>query len=256
MKKTERLFKVIVIFTIMLLTQGCVTTNRSAKISKGDEIRMSVLPEIAVATTRFHKEYVLVPEDIVEVVLLKHPEITRVCTIRPDGYISLPILDDVKAAGLTPGELDKKLTEMFSHRLKEPEVTVIVTKFQPPVIYVIGEVTTPSVVSVHDAATAFQAVTRAGGFTNEAKRNSVIIIRVTEDNYLTATRVNLQLKGQSASYITLHNVPLQADDIIFVPKTFIARVDIFIEQHINKILIGAIDILTTLRLIEILGEEE
>ena len=207
---------------------------------------IDVKPEVAMATKRYRKEYIMAPGDEIDVVVLKHAEVSRPCVIRSDGYISLPMLDDVKAAGLSPTQLDERLTELFSARLTDPEVTVIATQVRPPMVFVAGEVGATTVVLLRDAPTAAEAVLRAGGFTNWAKAKSVLIIRLRDDNRLIAMHVDMRgLRGQEAPYMALRCMPLQADDIVFVPKTRIYQVSLFVEQHINTILTGVNSVLNT-----------
>lgn len=212
-------------------------------------------PGVVVAAGRYRKEYVLAPQDVVEVTVLKHPEVSRSCLIRPDGYITLPILDDVKAAGLTPAALDARLTGLFSERLQKPEVTIIVTDLRPPMVYVLGEVAQARAVPLREAQTALQAVANAGGFTVRAKEKSVVVIRLTEDDRLVATAIQVQPRGKGARYMALGNVPLQPDDIVFVPKRAIARMNLFFNESVNPILATVNNMFATytnFKLIEVL----
>lgn len=234
----------------------------SNSIEKPSEhISVEAHPEVAFATKRYRKAYVLGPGDILKVVVLKHPDATMEVRVRPDGYITLPFLDDVKTAGLTPMELDQKLTEKLSKRLVNPEVSVIVVSPRPAMLYVIGEVPSVSAVPLREASTVLQAITLAGGFTSKSAKDSVLIIRVTDDGRLTATRINLARIDQKppypqeVPYIALQNIPLQADDIIFVPKTFIARVSTWINDHLNVIFTGINSVIgsyANIKLIELL----
>ncbi|MBI4556787.1 MAG: polysaccharide biosynthesis/export family protein [Candidatus Hydrogenedentes bacterium] len=209
------------------------------------ELSVPAVPEVVESTRRFSREYVLAPLDSVEVVVLKHPEVGRTVAIRPDGYLTLPVVDDVKAAGMTPSELDQKITELLAPRLVNPEVSIIVTSLRPPAVYVVGDVAQPTIVPLRDATTVFQAVARAGGFTTKSAKRSVILIRLQDDNRLTATRLDLEQRGKGAAYLALNNVPLEAEDIVFVPKTLIARLNVFINENINTVLTGVNSVLST-----------
>ncbi len=219
------------------------------------ESGVAAQPEIVVAKDRYIKEYILAPQDVIEVSILKHPEVTRACLIRPDGYITLPILDDVKAAGITPSALDAQLTELFSARLQNPEVTVIVTDLRPPLVYVLGEVGQPRAVPLREVQSAVQAVASAGGFTTRSKEKSVVIIRLLDDNRLVAIPVQVQARGRGARYIALSNVPLQPDDVVFVPKKIISKFNVFLSESVNPIMSTVNNMFATytnFRLIEVL----
>jgi len=216
------------------------------------------VPEVVEATRRYRKEYVLAPQDVVDVYIMRLPDGKFSSPIRSDGYISVPYAGEVKAAGLTPRELNEKLTELLSERLVNPEVTVIVREARPAVAYVTGEVGATAVVPLAGTTTAIQAIVRAGGFTTKAARDSVVLIRLTEEGRLTATRLNMVEGGQEAVFLALQNVPLQADDILFVPKTTIARVSTFLNDNINVILSGLNSVLSTyynIRFIELIQKE-
>lgn len=211
----------------------------SACTPPGPANMVAIQPEMVVTSIRCHKEYVLVPGDTIDIVVLKHSEISRSCVVRPDGYISLPILDDVKAAGLTPMALDEKLTQLLSRRLLNPEVTVIATQIHPPSVYVVGEVKNPTAISLQLAPNAAEAISRAGGFTKISAENNVIIVRVTDDNRVAAMRVlSDAADGQVAPYLSLLPIKLQPDDVVFVPKSPIGEFTDFVNLYINQVLMG------------------
>jgi polysaccharide export outer membrane protein len=251
---------------LLAVAAGCVSTNRAgsqpAELGAVNALPSAQAgvpadPAVVVSKNRYRKEYVLAPQDVIEVSVLKHNEVTRACLIRPDGYISLPILDDVKAAGFTPSELDAHLTGLFSKRLKDPEVTIVVTDLRPPLVYVLGEVGQPRAVPLREAQTAVQAVASAGGFTTRSKEKKVVIIRLIEDNRLMAIPVQVQATGRGARYIALGNVPLEPDDVVFVPKKPIAKLNVFLNESINPLLSTVNNMFSTytnVKLIEVLEE--
>ena len=135
--------------------------------------------------------------------------------IRPDGFITLPLVDEVKAAGLTPAELKETLTKLFSARLNSPEVTIIALQVPPPVVYVLGEVNNNTAVPLRNAPTASAAITYAGGFRRSAKSGLTSIIRLGDDGLIRAIPVSDTAKGQPGGVMGMRGVLLQADDIIF-----------------------------------------
>jgi protein involved in polysaccharide export with SLBB domain len=153
--------------------------------------------------------------------------------------------------------LDARLTELLSSRLQNPEVTVIVTDLRPPLVYVLGEVGQPRAVPLREALTAVQAVASAGGFTVRSKEKSVIIVRLMEDNRLMAIPVQVEAAGRGARYIALSNVPLQADDVVFVPKKAIAKLNVFLTESVNPLLSTVNSMFSTytnFKLIEVLEQ--
>jgi polysaccharide export outer membrane protein len=124
-------------------------------------------------------DYKIGPEDVLSIVVLGHPDYTRVVPVRPDGRISLPAVNDVVAAGLTPAELRTELTESFSKFIKSEglEVSVIVTEVHSVKVSVQGNVRTPIRFELRSRATVLDALAMAGGFTDYAKRDQIIVRR-------------------------------------------------------------------------------
>ena len=195
-------------------------------------------PEIVRSSVRFQKEYVLVAGDQLEVVVWRTPEVSRTVFVRPDGYISLPLLQEVKAAGLTPRELAEGITRALSGRLRNPEVTVIPMTVRQPSVYVLGDVRTPGAFPARNAVTVAQALALAGGALRTGSEAQATIIRLTEDGYLEAIPVGGGFTlSQSTPYHSLAVTMLRPDDIVFVPESgrsqvFRALTDILIPFQI------------------------
>ncbi len=244
------------------MVRACVLIVGVAALSSCESPQASadleVSPIVLESLTRYRKEYVLAAGDVIDVVVRANPVVSRPCAIRPDGYISLPLLDDVMAEGLTVPALDAKLTELFSKRLVDPEVTVIAATVRQPMVYVLGEVGAPRPVPLRDATTAAQAIAQAGDMTVAAARNSVAVIRLTEEGRLRAFTVTTVVEGQPAPYMALQAMLLQADDLIVVPESDRSQMVRFINDYVNTPLSGVNSVLTPyfqFRLIEELDEQ-
>ncbi|HVZ17878.1 MAG TPA: polysaccharide biosynthesis/export family protein [Terriglobales bacterium] len=212
-------------------------------------------PEILLSEKRFHKEYVWVPGDQIEVSVRRVPEVSRTVTVRPDGFITLPLINDVKAAGLTPTELRESLTSAFSARLVSPEVTVIATQVPPPVVYVIGEVGNNMAVPLRNARTISAAIAAAGGFRRSAKTGDTTIIRLGTDGYIRSIPVHNVAGGQPGAVMGMRDVFLEADDIVFVPESGRSQVARFVDDFINRplgTLGGALGVYVNVRWIQTL----
>jgi polysaccharide biosynthesis/export protein len=191
-------------------------------------------PEIVQSEIRMRKEYVLAPGDQIEVVVRRFPDLSRPITIRPDGAISLPLLNDVPAAGLSMTELDDKLTKLFAPRIVNPEVTVIALQVRPAMVYVLGDVTQASAVPFRSAPTALQAIAYSGGLKRTSSPRAISIIRLGEDGFLRAIPITVDVTGQPGPYMNLRNTPLQADDIVFVPENGRSEVSRFLQDFVNQ----------------------
>jgi len=164
-------------------------------------------------------------------------------TVRPDGRVSLLLVGEVKAAGLTPRVLDKILTEKYSESLLNPEIAVIVREFSAQKIYVGGEVRSPGMIPITGRLTALQAVFQSGGFKNTAEVESIVILRDQKLNKPSIKILNIkQNPDDNAGEKDPEKVPTQYNDvllkpfdIVFVPKSGIAKADQFVDQYFEKL---------------------
>ncbi len=177
------------------------------------------------------EDYYLQPGDNLEIKFFYNPELNESVIIRPDGKISLQLIDEIQAAGLTPSQLDKLLTKKYSSQLKQSVLTVILKSFGGQRIYVGGEVNSPQVLTVVGKVNALQAIFDAGGLRDDAKLSSVIIVSRGPDHRPFTRKVNLKkaLNGKIAEDEYL----LKPFDMVYVPKTNLAKADQFI-THIYK----------------------
>jgi len=185
-------------------------------------------------------EYKLQVEDVIEVKFFYTPELNDRVIIRPDGKISLNLLDDVYVAGMTPSELDEYLTEKYSRFLKDPELTVFVKKFASHRIYVGGEVNIPGMIPLKVNLTTLQAIFQAGGFRNTAESSNIILLRNSGGGHpeviIVDLKADLSRKTSNGETQRANDIFLQPYDVVFVPKTRIAKVNQFVEQYIKKAL--------------------
>jgi polysaccharide biosynthesis/export protein len=122
-------------------------------------------------------EYRLGPEDVIEVFVWKEPELSATAVVRPDGKISLPLTNELDASGKTAAELQGEIAGKLGQFITDPVVNVIVKQVNSLKISVLGEVRKPDVYKVQRRITVLEAIAMAGGFTEFAKRNRVIVIR-------------------------------------------------------------------------------
>lgn len=170
--------------------------------------------------------------DQVDVQFYKTPELNARVRVRPDGKISLQLLDDVTVVGDTPEELDARLTELYSAELREPRITVAVAAYGSARVYVGGEVDAPGMLPLDGKLTAFQAVQQAGGFLETAAPAAVLLIRRTPEGKAVGTELDLEafVRGEKLD----GDVELQAQDVVFVPRSRIADVNRFVDMYIRK----------------------
>ena len=238
--------------TVAILMAGMVLIVACAGTLSKSEIEAE--PDVIESLLTYRKEFTLMAGDDLNVVVYRNSDLSTQASIRPDGFISLPIIDDVKAAGLTVSELDEKITDLYAPRFIDPEVTVIVMNVREPVSYVFGEVGRPAPVSLRDGRTAAQAIAMAGGMTRSAAKGSVALIRLNDKGKLVAYRIGGKKEGQPSYFTTLHNIALQPDDLIFVPESKRSQFVRFVNEMINTPISGINQVLTPYFQFRILGE--
>jgi len=127
------------------------------------------------------QEYTIGPEDVLEINVWKNADLSKTVVVRPDGMITLPLIGDVQAGERTPNKL-RDVIRLKLDKFKElPEVTVTVTQINSYYIYVLGEVRNPGKYQVRNYTTVLQAVAMAGGFTEWADKNDMVILRKTQN---------------------------------------------------------------------------
>jgi len=121
--------------------------------------------------------YVIGPQDVLDISVWKEAELTRQVPVRPDGNISMPLLNDVRAAGLTPNQLAAQITTSLKRFVTDPQVTVIVTQINSQRVYILGEVTRTGAYPLLPGMTILQALSSAGGFTQFANKKKIYLLR-------------------------------------------------------------------------------
>jgi len=177
-------------------------------------------------------EYVLNAGDVLTIKFYYNPELNEDLTIRPDGKITMQLVGEVEAAGRTPAQLARELTHLYARELAAPTVNVIVRRFSSERIFVSGEVGKQGALAMSDGLTLYQAIQKAGGLLDTARRSQVVLIRRQPDGHVAGAAIDVR-PVESGEAPDL-DVPLQALDMVFVPKSEIANINVFVDQYIRK----------------------
>lgn len=172
--------------------------------------------------------YLLRRGDEVTINVLFYPELETNTVVRPDGMITAPGVGDVPALGRKPEEVAADIEAYYSRLLRDPSTTVNVTDFGERRAYVFGMVNKPGPVDLQQRMTLTQALAQTGSPTTDAKLGTVVLLRRRSENSARAYRLDLRgvLEGKSLAA----DVVLQPDDVVYVPRTFIANMEQFVEQ--------------------------
>jgi polysaccharide export outer membrane protein len=158
--------------------------------------------------------YVIGPEDVLYIHVWKEDALSRTLPVRMDGNISLPLIHQIKAAGLTPLELEEVIAKRLNEFYEKPIVSVTVMEANSFKVYVSGEVRTPGVYNLRSETNLLQIIPMAGGFTEWANQKKILIIRkeMGKESRITVDYKKV-IKGESNS-----NVVLRPGDTVIVPK--------------------------------------
>jgi polysaccharide biosynthesis/export protein len=171
----------------------------------------------AVASDARHADdaaaYQIGPEDVLDISVWKAVELSRTVPVRPDGKISLPLVNDIQAAGLTPTNLRDQITTRLSEYLPSPEVSVMVREVHSRKVSVVGAVKTPGRFELKSPMTVLELIALAQGFTDFASRDRIVVLR---QNGATTTRLpfNYRRIAEGAEQDNFYVLP---GDIIVVP---------------------------------------
>jgi polysaccharide biosynthesis/export protein len=186
---------------------AAVTTALNNSAPEGD-----AKPGTTAATT--DPGYVIGPEDMLDINVWKEPDVSRTVPVRPDGKISLPLINDVQAAGSTPQQLASAVTQKLRKYLNEPQVTVIVTAINSQRVFVVGEVLRAGAFPLIPGMTVLQALSSAGGFTTFADVKKIHVMRLVNGKHVEMPfNYRDVLRGDNPD----QNIKLEPGDTVVVP---------------------------------------
>jgi polysaccharide export outer membrane protein len=159
--------------------------------------------------------YIIGPEDVLFVYVWKEENLSRTVPVRIDGMISIPLVDDIKAAGMTPLQLKEVLLAKLREFVETPDVTIIVTEANSYRVYVQGEVKTPGVFKLRTETSLVQLIIMAGGFTDWANQKKITIMRKEggKDSRIVVNYKKIVEGDEGAK-----DVMLKSGDIVIIPN--------------------------------------
>lgn len=217
---------------LCLMSLGGCAESRLPRASTDTASKPAILPMGPIPDPS--AKYILVPGDVVEVKFFYHAQLNERTPIRPDGRIALQLIDDMQAAGMTPMQLDKALTDAYARHIKDPELSVLVKEFAPRQIYVGGEVHNPGLIRSQESVTVLRAIFQSGGFKDTGNLESVVILRY--NGTPTPELMIVDLKTALKYGTEQQDIWLQSYDVVYVPKTYIATANQFMSEYIDKMI--------------------
>lgn len=180
-------------------------------------------------------DYRIANGDNLVIKLYYHSELNTEVWVRPDGFISLELVGEIKVAGQTPAAVDTLLEARYRRKLVNPEVAVIIKNSAALKVFVGGEVQSPGLVSIDGGLTLMGAIFQAGGFKSSAQLSRVTVLRKdanTEQPLTMTFDVNSALRGERPEA----NIALRPYDVIYVPKSGIAKANQFMDNFVEGLL--------------------
>lgn len=212
-------------FVTLFLLSACSTVVRNPTPLDYPGVQAAAVPA---------DEYHIQVGDQLDVKFFYQPELNESVTVRPDGRISLQLVQELKIVGMTPSQLTEKLTKAYSAELAKPSITVIVKAFNSQRVFVDGEVYKAGLVPMMGPMTVLQSIAQGGGMKDTARTSEVIVIRRVAENKVASLVVNLDYAIDGTDM--RQDILLQPNDIVFVPKTPIANVDVWVDQYIRRLI--------------------
>jgi polysaccharide export outer membrane protein len=201
--KVHRILAVTAVLTALVVADASAQQRAAAQPPAAAKPKVAPMLE----------EYRIGPEDVLSISVWKNEPMSRVVPVRPDGMISLPLLDDVMAAGLTPTELRNLLAQKLAEYVPSPAVTVIVNDVKSFKVSVIGEVVKPARYELKSRTSVLDVLALAGGFNQFAARTRVVVLRQEGDK-----RVRIPFNyNRVTNGSDEENVYLKPGDIVLVP---------------------------------------
>lgn len=201
------------LMTILLLGTAAVGQEKASEkdAAKKDAEASAPKPAEPAAAT---EEYVIGPDDVLHINVWKEPELSGQVAVRPDGKVSLALLNDIQAAGYSPTKLAGQIADKLKQYVTDPRVTVTVVAMNSRRIFIMGEVTRAGAFPMLPNMTLMQALSSAGGFSPYANMKKMYLLRNENGK---ATKIPINYKALISGNAPEQNIPLRPGDTIVVP---------------------------------------
>lgn len=203
------------VFCITAMTPRVNAQSASHAVSEEAGVRNPANIPSPSAPVTSKANYVIGPGDVLSINVMNEKEVTGKVPVRPDGMITVPLIGDVQASGLTPDKLQASITKKLTDYVKDPSVTVVVEEMNSRQFNVLGKVQHPGAFPLNKPTRVLDALALAGGFNEFAKKNKVYVLRTSASGNV--VRLPFDYKKVAAGEDDGENVQLQAGDTVIVP---------------------------------------
>jgi len=215
------------LLTLVILGAGAANAQNASPATRGQRAPTADTPAapgpqtlaptpMTGATAPISSAYVIGPGDMLSITVWKNETLSRVVPVRPDGKISMPLLHDIQASGLTAMQLRDKIATALGEFMPNPEVTVSVSDVRSLRVSILGEVVKPGVLELRGETTILEAIAMAGGFKDFASPSRITVIRNDDNGKTKRIRFNYN-RAVSSSNSDEANLVLKSGDVVVVP---------------------------------------
>ena len=199
----------------LLLAAMCLGQNTESKTSAFSPNDASREKLVVAVPQVSGPEYVIGNDDVLNVSVWKEPDISRTVPVRPDGKITLPLIGDIQASGLTTGKLQENLTNGLRSYVSNPAVTVIVQEVKSKNFNIVGEISKPGSYPLSEPLTILDAIAIGGGLRDFAKTGRIYVLRANNDG--THSKLAFDYKQVIKGKKLTQNVQLVPGDTVVIP---------------------------------------
>jgi polysaccharide biosynthesis/export protein len=196
-----------------VLTQTGPPSPQQAPLAQGVKPFVGA-PVQPTPPTNALEDFVIGPEDVLEIKVWREPELTTKAVVRPDGKIGMTLLGDMPASGLTTTQLKQAVTDRLARLLEAPEVSVVVVEIRSQMVHLIGMVGRPGAYALGGPLTVVELLARAGGLTETAKSEEIAIVRNKGGGVM--ERISFNYKAFIEGRDLRGNIPLKHGDVVVV----------------------------------------
>jgi polysaccharide export outer membrane protein len=204
----------LIVISCSLLGQAPATSNTDS--GPAAAVATAPVPSHGALAGKSHDDHFIIgKDDILTINVWKEPDVSRSLPVRSDGRISLPLVGEVQAAGLTPLQLEQNIVSRLRNYITEPEVTVMVQQINSQKFNILGQVAKPGSYSLTVATTVLDAIAAAGGFRDFAKKKGIYILRQNSNG--SESRIPFNYKDVIKGKNPQQNIKLEPRDTVVVP---------------------------------------
>ena len=221
----KRIFSVLIISVFMIVP----ALAQEEKNNKEEKDKSEQSPRDSVPSLSNPDRYRLQPNDVLEVQYRFSPEFNDIVTVQPDGFVSLPLVGDIKIGGSTLEQIKKILIEKSSVRLRNPEITLKLKEFEKPYFIVSGHIKNPGRYDFRGKTLLSEALAIAGGFTESSTTSQVFLFRKLNAEWSEVIEINMKDSVIKEKQLK-EDITLRPGDMLFIPQNKISKFERIIKD--------------------------